>query len=100
MRLRALLDKKILLKALAYRGFVFIFDVVVVVPVFVVSGNMILSLLLLNILKVTGYYVFEVFWSKKEIRTRFNLFGRLKKILNLDEGDDEWLSRQREAGGD
>jgi uncharacterized membrane protein len=84
--MRRLVDRKLLAKAVGYRLFVTLFDLAVVSVSFQLSGNIVTSILVLNLLKLTGYYVWDVLWLKPEFRTRLRIIDRVLRLLKARNG--------------
>ena len=79
--MRRLLDRKILVKAVGYRFFVALFDVAVLSLSFGVTNNIVVSVVVLNALKILGYYFYDILWLKPEVRTPLRIIDRVLKAL-------------------
>jgi uncharacterized membrane protein len=84
--MRRLVDRKLLAKAVGYRLFVALFDLGVVSVSFQLSGNIVISIVVLNLLKLAGYYMWDVLWLKPEFRTRLRIIDRVLRLLKARNG--------------
>ena len=82
--MRKYLDKKRMVKAVGYRIFVIFLDIAVVsTTAYYSGGNYILGLLVLNLIKILGFYVYDILWEKPETRTPLRIIDRVLKILKI-----------------
>ena len=81
-RVKKYLSKKLLIKAAGYRLFVILFDLGVVGGVVSSTGNLVMGIVVLNLLKILGYYLYDLLWAYPEARTPLRLIDRVLKLLN------------------